>query len=281
VDLEWDHAVSKVSMIASDMAVDAFIDLHAGDQKLSYPKLGEALISIGVAEKMGIGIGDAVTVRSSDMRPLEVTVSGIYDNYIQNFVFVTPETVASQWGAAPEIQMACLVLREGVDPHTAAAAITGQDHVLNVSVNQELADQVGKMLEALNLVVLTIVVCAGLLAVIVLYNLTNINITERIREIATIKVLGFRSGESAAYVFKENLLLTAFGTVVGLPLGVLLLDFVMSQIRIDMIWMPPRLTVLSFLLSVALTVLSACFVDLVLYFKLEKINMAEALKSVE
>lgn len=112
-------------------------------------------------------------------------------------------------------------------------------------------------------------------------NLTNINITERIREIATIKVLGFHSGESAAYVFKENLLLTGLGALVGLPAGMLLLDFVMSQIRIDMIWMPPRLSTPSFLLALALTLLSACFVDFVLYFKLEKINMAEALKSVE
>ena len=281
VELEWDHSVSKVYMIASESEIGTFIDLHDGDRKLTYPKAGEAIISVGVSEKMGIGPGDVITLRGSDMQPLTVKVCGIYDNYIHNYVFVTPDTVAAQWGYTPEIQMSCITLRDGVDAHKAAAYLAEQDHVLNVSVNQEMAEQVGKMLEALNLVVVTIVVCAGLLAVIVLYNLTNINITERIREIATIKVLGFRSGESAAYVFKENLLLTGLGTLVGLPAGMLLLDFVMSQIRIDMIWMPPRLSALAFLLAVALTLLSACFVDFVLYFKLEKINMAEALKSVE
>lgn len=281
MDLEWNHSVSKVSMIVSESNIDTFIDLHNGDNKLAFPKSGEAIISVGVSEKMGIGLNDEITLRGSDMQPLTVTVCGIYDNYIQNFVFVAPDTVTAQWGFAPEKQMACIVLRDGVDAHEAAAHLANQNHVLNVSVNQELAEQVGKMLEALNLVVITIVICAGLLAVIVLYNLTNINITERIREIATIKVLGFRSSESAAYVFKENLLLTVLGALIGLPAGILLLDFVMSQIRIDMIWMPPRLSTPSILLAVALTMLSACFVDFVLYFKLEKINMAEALKSVE
>ena len=281
VELEHGHSVSKVSMIASETGVGTFIDLHHGDEKLAYPKTGEALVSIGVSEKMGIDPGDVITLRGSDMQPLTVKVCGIYDNYIQNFVFVTPDTVAAQWGYTPEIQMSCITLRDGVDAHKAAASLAEQDHVLSVSVNQELAAQVGKMLEALDLVVLTIVVCAGMLAVIVLYNLTNINITERIREIATIKVLGFRSWESAAYVFKENMLLTGLGILVGLPAGMRILEFVMNQIRIDMIWMPARVGVLSFLLAMALTLLSACFVDFILYFKLEKINMAEALKSVE
>ena len=104
---------------------------------------------------------------------------------------------------------------------------------------------------------------------------------ERIREIATIKVLGFHARESAAYVFKENLFLTALGSMVGLVGGIFLLKFVMSQIKIDMVWFTARLTPLSFVWAVVLTMLSACIVDFLLYFKLEKINMAEALKSVE
>ena len=120
-----------------------------------------------------------------------------------------------------------------------------------------------------------------MLAIIVVYNLTNINISERIREIATIKVLGFNSIESAMYVFKENLLLSVFGALLGLLGGKFLLDFVMSQIRIDMVWMDARIMPMSLVWSVIITLLSACAVDFILYFKLEKINMAEALKSVE
>ena len=120
-----------------------------------------------------------------------------------------------------------------------------------------------------------------LLAVIVLYNLTNININERIREIATIKVLGFNAKETAAYIFKENLSLSAIGSVLGLGLGYLLLLFVMSQIKIDIVWFKAIALPMSYVLAIARTMLSACIVDFVFYFKLDKINMAEALKSVE
>ena len=137
------------------------------------------------------------------------------------------------------------------------------------------------MLQAMDLVIAVVVICAGLLAVTVLYNLTNINITERLREIATIKVLGFNARETAAYVFKENFLLTGMGVLLGLGGGWALLSFVMSQIQIDMVWFTARLLPLSYVLSVVLTFLAAVLVDGVLYFKLDRINMAEALKSVE
>ena len=152
---------------------------------------------------------------------------------------------------------------------------------MTVSINEDTAQQVGEMMKALDLVIVTVVICAALLAVIVLYNLTNISIMERMREIATIKVLGFHSKESAAYVFKENLFLSAVGACLGLGGGILLLQFVVSQIKIDMLWFEPRLIPASYLWSLLLTMLSAGLVDFLLYFKLEKINMAEALKSVE
>ena len=137
------------------------------------------------------------------------------------------------------------------------------------------------MMEALDLVVVVVVICAGLLAVVVLYNLTNININERLREIATIKVLGFTARETGMYVFKENLVLCAMGTVLGLGMGKLLLAFVMDKIRVDLVWFQPRLLPLSYLWAVILTMLIAVLVDLFFYRRLDKINMAEALKSVE
>ena len=139
----------------------------------------------------------------------------------------------------------------------------------------------GAMRIAKVILVVVVVVCAAALAFIVLYNLTNININERIREIATIKVLGFNTRETGAYVYKENLALTAIGSVAGLFLGKLLLIFVMSQIKIDMVWFKSIVMPVSYLWAIALTILSALLVDFIFYFKLEKINMAEALKSVE
>jgi putative ABC transport system permease protein len=230
---------------------------------------------------LGIHTGDTITIRDPDMRTMVVTVSGVYDNYVYNYVLVSPQTIETNWGTIPEQQMAYLMVKDGQDVHQAGTKVAGCEGVMNVTVCDDLAEQVGSMLEALNLVVITVVVCAGMLAVTVLYNLTNINITERIREIATIKVLGFNSSESAAYVFKENLLLSAMGSFVGLFGGYALLTFVMSMIQVDMVWMPARLQPISYVWAIVLTMLSACIVDFILYFKLEKINMAEALKSVE
>ena len=152
---------------------------------------------------------------------------------------------------------------------------------MNVSVADDMADMVGNMMSALDLVIWVIVLSAGLLAVIVLYNLTNININERIREIATIKVLGFNASETGAYVFKENMALTVVGSVFGLFLGKLFLIFVMSQIKIDMVWFKALVMPKSYVISFVLTMVSAIIVDFVFYFKLQRINMAEALKSVE
>ena len=179
------------------------------------------------------------------------------------------------------MQMAFISVPDGQEVHTVSAAVTNLDFVMNVSVSEDLADMVRNMMAALDLVIIVVVLCAGLLAVIVLYNLTNININERIREIATIKVLGFNAEETASYVFKENLILTVAGSFLGLGLGKVLLEFIMDQIRIDKVWFKPVLTGTSCVLAVVLTLLAAIAVTFIFYFKLEKINMAEALKSVE
>ena len=150
-----------------------------------------------------------------------------------------------------------------------------------MSVSEDLALMVHNMMDALDLVVWVIVFCAALLAATVLYNLTNININERIREIATIKVLGFQAAETSAYVFKENILLTVLGTGFGLALGRIFLEFVMMNVKVDMVWFKTRLTAPSYIYAVLLTLLCAAAVDFVFHFKLQKINMAEALKSVE
>jgi putative ABC transport system permease protein len=281
VEMDFDGTSRDIILISADKGLTNFMDFHRKGESVSMPGNGQAMLSVGIAEKLGIKVGDAITLRDPDMRRLELTVSGIYDNYVYNYVIVSPETIEENWGARPENQMAYINVKDGQDVYKAGTKVAGCDGVMNVTVCDDIASQVGSMLEALNLVVITVVVCAGMLAVTVLYNLTNINITERIREIATIKVLGFNAMESAAYVFKENLLLSAMGSVVGLFGGYALLTFVMSMIRVDMVWLPAGLQPGSYIWAVVLTMLPACIVDFVLYFKLDKINMAEALKSVE
>ena len=282
-NFELDHSdqSKEIYLVAADRNVKKYMNFRSGDQELDLPEVNEVLLTIGISKMLDIHVGDQITMRDSNMKTLELTVSGIYDNYVDNYAVIAPETFEAQWGQAVGQQMAFVKAGAGEDPYLLSADIAGEDQVLNVSVSEDLADMVESMIKALDMVVWVAVLCAGMLAAIVLYNLTNININERIREIATIKVLGFRAGETAMYVFKENLALTAIGTAFGLGLGYLLLLFVMSNIKIDMVWFKTVVAPGSYLWSVLLTLLSAIIVDVIFYFKLDKINMAEALKSVE
>ena len=281
MDIQASSGAKSVTMIASDRDLTGYISLHNGKQEVAMPQPGEVLVSIGTADALGLQEGDVVTLCSPDMEMLELTVSGIFDNHVMGFVIVHTESITQQWGEAPEMQTAYICAREDIDHHELATLISDQKGVVNVSVNADTADMVNGMMSALNGVIAMVVVCAGLLAVIVLYNLTNINIQERIREIATIKVLGFHAGETGAYVFKENLALSAMGMVLGLIGGVFLHRAVMLQIKLDMVWFDIRIGFLSYDFAAILTMLAACLVDFIMYFKLSKINMAEALKSVE
>ena len=281
VELDFDNRVKEVYLISGGDELSGFIDLHRNEKQLSLPGMDQVVLSAGVAENLGIREGDSLILRNSDLEELYLTVSGIYDNHVYNYAIVSPATMEGQWGKAPDYQMAFVCVKEGSDVHAVSAAVSDLSFVMNVAVSEDLASTVGRMMEALDLVVWVIVFCAGMLAVTVLYNLTNININERIREIATIKVLGFNASETAAYVFKENLALTVVGAVLGLLMGKLLLVFVMSQIKIDMVWFTVLTMPVSYIWSIGLTLLSALAVNFVFYFKLDKINMAEALKSVE
>jgi len=281
IELEFEDQTKEIYLISAEKGVKQFINFYSGDEELPMPGTDEVLLTVGTADALGIDVGEQIILRNADMQTLTLTVSGIYDNHVYNYAVVSPQTIEKQWGELPELQMAFVTAKDGVDAHELSAQISSMYNVLNVSVSEDLADMVGSMMDALDLVVIVIVACAGALAVIVLYNLTNININERIREIATIKVLGFNAKETAMYVFKENLSLTVIGSLVGLGLGYLLLLFVMSQIRIDMVWFKALAMPMSYVWAMVLTVLSAVLVDFVFYFKLDKINMAEALKSVE
>ena len=152
---------------------------------------------------------------------------------------------------------------------------------LNVSYTYNVEEQMDEMLESLDIVIVVLIISAGLLAFVVLYNLNNININERKRELATIKVLGFYDNEVSAYVYRENILLTLIGTVVGVIVGSILHRFVITTVEIDTVMFARTIKGISFLYSALLTCGFSVFVNCVMYFKLKKINMVESLKSVE
>ena len=282
VDVSAGNVTKSVYLVSTQAeSLDGFIDMHMGETPVALPGAGEAVISQGLAESLGVGVGDAITVRDSDMNPAQLTISGVFENYVYNYVYVRPNTLEAQWGYAPEVKSAYVAVAEGMDPREEAAALSSLDGVANVSANLDMRDRVNSMMESLDYIVMLIVFSAGALAFIVLYNLTNINITERTREIATVKVLGFFPRETASYVFSENFLLCFIAALTGLPMGKALHAFVMAQIKIDMIRFDVRVSLLSCAISVALTFVFAILVNLALRVKLEKINMAESLKTVE
>ncbi len=281
VDVSGNGITKSVNLVVADETVGEFVDFHSGNDPVAYPGDGEVLINNGLADALGVSIGSTITIRDSEMNTLELTVSGIFDNYIYNYVFLTPQTAEGHLSGAEEIKSAYVIDREGVDTHAAAAVLIDHPDVASVSINADMQARVNAMLSSLNYVVLLVILCAACLAFIVLYNLTNININERIREIATIKVLGFYPGETASYVFRENVVLTGFGAVVGLILGRLLHAYVMAQIRIDMMHFDIRIASISYGFAVALTFLFAAAVNWIMYYRLKRINMAESLKSIE
>lgn len=247
---------------------------------LAYPGVGEAVITDKLAQTYGLDIGDTIELRDEDQRKIQAVVSGICENYIYNYVYLHPETYAAAMGEAVYKNL-YINLSENTDVHTAGAALMRLDNVTAVSVNEDILVRFSSMMGSMNYIVLVVIGSAGALAFIVLYNLNNINITERIREIATIKVLGFFKRETASYVFRENRALTAIGCAVGLILGKLLHMYVMHEINIDMVSFHVQVTVFSYVLSVVLTFFFNWIVNRMMVGKLEKINMAESLKSVD
>lgn len=284
VDLDFGGKTKSTYLVIPEDVeeIAPFLNLHTkGGEPIPYPAAGEAVISSKMAENLGIKAGDIVTLRDSDMNSLTVKVSALCENFVYSYVYICKETYIGQLGTEPEYRSAYAAVGEDNDIHEAAAAISDQKNVLAVSVTQDMRERIGSMMESMNYIVFVIIACAGSLAFIVLYNLTNINITERIREIATIKVLGFYARETADYVFRENLFLTGMGAVVGLGLGKLLHWFIMYNINLDMVSFKTLIKPVSYLLSLVLTFVFAMFVNGLMFFKLEKINMAESLKSIE
>ena len=285
MELESDNANKSANIIIPENADEITEQYHFLDSKnkaaLPYPKEGEIILTKRLAKVLGVKKGDIITITDDDFHTMTVTVSGICKNYVFNYAFIAKETYMDAVGHEPEYRTVYASLKDGMGPHQTAADMLALDDISSAYVNADTQEQFNNMISSINYVVIMVIVLAAALAFVVLYNLTNINITERIREIATIKVLGFYSGETAAYVFRENFILTGIGAVLGLGLGKLLHVFIMDCINVEAVSFDSYITPLSYLLSVILTFVFAVIVNFFMLFKLKKINMAESLKSVE
>ena len=283
VDVLSDSGSKSVYLVVSSTdTLEGFLSLHNEEGSVAYPGEDEAVLNAGLAESLGIALGDTIQLRSGDLGDtMEVTVSGLCDNYVFNYAYIAAETYQRQTGEAPEFNTLYVLAHEGADHYAEGALLLEDEDVGAVTVNAATRERVDSMLSRLNYIVLVVVLCAAALAFIVLYNLTNINITERIREIATIKVLGFYQMEVASYVFREINILSVLGSLVGLGMGKWLHAFVMEQVKIDSMTFACRIAPLSYLISFAMTLLFTVVISAGMRPRLRKIDMAESLKSIE
>ena len=266
---------------AYEANMDTVMNYKLTDGKKEYPDYGEIMLSDGLADAAGVKEGDEITFSYGDSQNVTLKVSAVYTNYVWHYGYVTPETYEDYFEEDYLPNTMFINVSEGTDAYEMGADISEGENILNVTVVEEVKNLISNTMKMLDVVVWLVIGCAGALAFIVLFNLSNINITERVREIATIKVLGFYQKETGAYVFRENLVLTIMGIVVGIPLGILLNGFIISKIKVDMFIIKETLLPLSYLLTVIIVLFFLKFVDWVMRGKIEAIHMAESLKSIE
>lgn len=235
-----------------------------------------------MANTLDVSSGDTIYL-GADGEEKEVTITDVCENYMQHYVYMSPELYQELYGEEPEYNSILFDLKDASAQELSQAGeeLLKYDGVMNVTYTNSIEDQLNTMLQSLDLVIVVLIVSAGLLAFVVLYNLNNINITERRRELATLKVLGFYDTEVSSYVYRENIMLTIFSIAVGIVLGALLHRFVITTVEVDAVMFGRVVKWQSYLYSALFTTAFSLFVNWVMYYKLKKIDMVESLKSVE
>ena len=241
-----------------------------------------AAISEKTASLLGLKVGDMIPLKKGD-KEYKVRVAVITENYMSHYLYMTPRVYEQTFGEKPEYENIVFTMQEDCkdDLEMAGSRILANPGALSISYTSSLASQVDRMLSTLDAVILVLIVSAGMLAFVVLYNLNNINITERQRELATLKVLGFYDGEVSQYVLRENVILTVLGIMFGAVFGILIHRYVITTVEVDAVMFGRNIKLLSFLYSGILTSIFSIVVNGVMHFKLKTIDMVESLKSVE
>lgn len=241
-----------------------------------------AVICEKTASLLGLKRGDTM-ILEEDNKEYPVTVTDICENYMGHYVYMTPNVYESVFGEVPEYNDTMVTMKPEYQGELEAVGeeILAYEAALSISYMSSIKGQLDRMLSTLSMVIVVLIVSAGMLAFVVLYNLNNINITERQRELATLKVLGFFDGEVSQYVFRENVLLTILGVLFGVVFGIVLHRFVIVTVEVDAVMFGRNIAFPSFLYSGAITIAFSIFVNMVMHFKLKKIDMVESLKSVE
>ena len=285
LDAQGPGGIQSVTLMAPQQPgnLSAFIDLHERESGDALALSDDGVI---INEKLGklldAAEGDSITLVNPDGRPITVTVLGIAENYALNYVYMTPALYESAFRSQPAYTTLLLNYADGADESALSAQILDLgEEVLGVTSTSSISGTFANMLGSLNNIVWVIIISAGLLAMVVLYNLANINMNERVRELATIKVLGFFDREVTTYITREITISSFLGMAAGLGLGILLEKFVVQTAEVDIVMFAPDISWDCFVFAALLTILFTLIIDLILHFQLKKIDMVESLKSVE
>jgi len=273
-------------MVPSDNEkIEDFLSFHSRTNKdeVYSLKKDEVILTEKMASLLNVKVGDELTIEDEDRGDQTVTVGAICENYMGHYLYLSPEKYEELYGVPAGYNTIIYSVKDGKDDQIEkiGTKLLSMDGVLNVSYTSSIEGRLDDMLRSLNLVIVVLIVSAGMLAFVVLYNLNNINITERQRELATLKVLGFYDGEVASYVYRENILLTIIGSVVGMVLGNLLHRYIILTVEVEEAMFGRQIHWQSYLYSFLFTVAFSLFVNWVMFYKLKKIDMVESLKSVE
>ncbi|MBD5099057.1 MAG: hypothetical protein HDT35_05845 [Clostridiales bacterium] len=244
---------------------------------------GGVVITEKLSELLGVSVGDTITLEEDGKR-VDAVVADIAENYVSHYVYVSETCYRALFGEEPEQNVMLLRYADGAgeeESDTVSSQLMAMDGVDSYSYIATLRDNFTDSMEAIDYAVVIIIVAAAALAFVVLYNLTNINITERVRELATLKVLGFFDREVTAYVYRENLFLTLFGIILGLVMGRFLHAWMVLTVEVDIVMFGRTAPPYAYVLAAVLTVVFSVAVNIAAHFKLKKVDMVESLKTVE
>ncbi len=263
---------------------EGMVDLHERVSKEKLTLTNGAICTEKLSKLLGISEGDTITVQISDSESSTVQITGITEHYSSHYLYLTEDMYSDVFGENPPYNM--VYFSNGMSDDEAEIArfsekLMALNGVMAVITNSDTSEAFSEMLGILDLVIIVLIASAGALAFVVLYNLTNVNITERIREIATLKVLGFYDREVSSYVFRENIILSIMGSVVGLVLGVFLCQFVVQTAEIDEVMFGREIHFMSYVWAFIITAAFSLIVNLIMTTVLKRISMVESLKSVE
>lgn len=285
-DIKVNNTTKEITIVVPEnlKKMDKFI--HLQDRKTQNPiELNNKgiVLTEKIARDLGVKAGDEIELINSDDKKAKIKVSHITENYISHYAYISPENYTKLFEKDLDFNRVIGILN---NPSVKiedklSKKLFDIETVDGITFNTASKETFHNTIKNLNYVVLIMIISAGALAFVVLYNLTNVNISERIREIATIKVLGFYDKEVSAYIYRENIILTIIGTVVGLGLGTILHKFIMVTVEIQSMMFGRVIDMSSYFIATVLTIVLSLFVNLAMFYKLRNVKMVESLKSVD